>query len=80
MYGRLIGGSMSDDYNEEMTEKMSKEDKKVYGDYDAKCRAESDVHTLIEAKEIRDDADRYKKAMYCAKSKAKHMNSIVKED
>lgn len=66
------------DYYEEMDSKMSKEDKKAYGDSKAKERAESDVRTLMEAQEIKMDEKRHKMAMHCAKSKAKAMQNVTK--
>ena len=58
-------------------EKMSKEDKKMYGSMDMKYRAEEDVRTLHGAMEIKEDEDRYKMAMHCAKKKADEMNKVA---
>jgi hypothetical protein len=63
MYEPLCGGSMSDDYNEEMTEKMTKEEKKLYGDYESKCRAERDADVIMEYGEI--TGERKEMAMAC---------------
>lgn len=71
---------MSDDWNKEMTDKMSKEEKKVYGDYRTKERAECDVRTLMEGAEIKADSERMKMAMHCARVKRDEMKSIIKED
>ena len=66
------------EYNEEMTEKMSKEDAKAYGDYETQGRAEDDVHTLMRAKEIEGDKERHAMAIHCAKMKREKMNKIAK--
>lgn len=63
-------------YNEGQTEKMSDEDRKAYGDYDAKMRAESDVRTLTEAREIKKDKKRMKMAIHCAEKQMESMKNI----
>lgn len=69
-----------DDYYEKKTDEMSKEEKDMYGDYEGKMAAEEDVRTLVESVEIKNDKERYKRAMACAKHKAKSMNEVSKED
>jgi hypothetical protein len=64
------------DWNDEQTEKMSDEDKKVYGDYEGKMRAESDVRTLTDAQEIKRDKKRMKMAVHCAKYMMDAMKDI----
>lgn len=68
---------MDEDYNYEETEKMSKEDKKAYGDYEGKMKAEGDVHTLMQAQEIKADPERNQRAMHCAKMKRKELNKVA---
>jgi len=71
-------GSMDMEYNEEMTDKMSDKDKKAYGDYETKGRAEDDVHTLMRAKEIESDKERHAMAIHCAKMKREEINKVAK--
>ena len=78
MYGNTMGGSMGVEYNEEMTEKMSDGDKKAYGDYEKKMKAEEDVHTLMQAKEIEGDKQRHAMAIHCAKMKREEMSKVAK--
>lgn len=59
------------DYDEEMTEKMSPEDKKRYGDYRTKCKAECDARTLIEYGEVKADKERMKRAQMALDDKMK---------
>lgn len=70
-----------------MEEKLSKADKKAYGSMDKKYRAESDVHYLLQAREIKSDPERMKMAMHCAKKKSmdakkesKQLKNISKEE
>lgn len=65
------------EYYEERTDEMSDEDKKAYGDYMTMERAESDLHTLIEAEEIKKDPKRMKMAKHCAKTKKDAIAGIV---
>ncbi len=68
---------MCDEKNEEQSKEMSKEDKKMYGDYKGQKMAEEDVKTLVEAGEIRADSDRLKKAVHCAKMQKKYLDSVA---
>ena len=67
-----------DIYNKEQTEKMSKEDKKAFGDYNAMCRAEDDLHTLMRANEVKEDKERYNKAINYAKMEADKFKKMAK--
>ena len=65
-----------DDYYESMTEKMSAEDKKAYGDYQTKECAERDLRTLVDAEEIKADKKRMQMVKHCAKSQKAALNNI----
>ena len=67
---------MSDDYNEEMTDKMTKKEKELYGDYESKCRAEDDSRTIMEYSEIKKDKKRHEMAMACIEEKIKALKSV----
>jgi len=67
----------SDEELDEKTEAMSDEDRNAYGDYKSYMKAKGDVRCLAEAQEIRDDKERLKKAVHCAKTQKKHLDSIV---
>jgi len=71
-----MGATAMMNYGEE---KMSEEDEMAYGSMDNKYRAENDVHTLKEAKKIKEDKKRMKMVIHCAKMKAKELNAIAKE-
>lgn len=64
---------MSEDENKMESEKMSKEDKKMYGDYEGKMKAEYDVKTMAEAGEIKKDKERFKRMMHCADMQYKYV-------
>lgn len=68
---------MSDDYNERMTEQMSAEDKKYYGDYETQMRAERDAELMIEYMELKNDKKRMKMAMHCAQQKMKALKEVT---
>lgn len=68
---------MSDDYEKKMTDEMSKEEKRIYKTWSNKMRAEDDVRTLTEAKDIQDDPERKNMALACAKHKAKAMKKVA---
>lgn len=67
---------MDSEYNDEMTEKMTKDEKKLYGDYESKCRAESDSHTIMEYGTIKKDKKRHEMAMACIEEKIKALKSV----
>ena len=64
-------------YYADMTKKMSKAEKSAYGNYETQERAESDVHTLMEAEMIKKDKARHRMAMKCAKMKQHAMQEVV---
>lgn len=66
-------------YDDDMTGKMSNDDKKMFKTYANKCQAENDLATLLHVKAIREDVERYDMALACAKSKAKLMNLVARE-
>ncbi len=67
----------SDDEMEEKDSNMSKEDKKMYGDYKTQMMAEHDVKILVKAGEIRKDTERKKRAVHCAKMQKQNLDSVV---
>lgn len=67
------------DYYKEMNGKMSASDKKMYGKYENQERAEQDVRSLMEAREIKADKKRHKMAMHCARAKKQEMDAIAEE-
>ena len=66
-----------DSYYKEQTKSISAADKKTYGDYEKKEQAESDLHTLMRAKEIKADKQRMRRAMACAKEKRDELNKAI---
>lgn len=66
---------MGDDENKKETDNMSSEDKKMYGDYDGKMKAEHDVKTMAEAGEIQHDKERLKRMKHCAEMQYKYVKS-----
>jgi hypothetical protein len=68
---------MGDEENEAETDKMSKEDKKMYGDYDMKMRAEHDVSVMAEAGEIKKDVKRMAMMGHCAKMQVEYIKKAV---
>ena len=76
MYDNPIGYMNEDEVKKE-NDKMSNDDKKMYGDYEAMMMAEHDVKTLVEAGEIHMNKDRLKKAVHCAKMKKQYLDAIV---
>lgn len=66
-----------DDYYERETEKMSDEDKKIYGDYEGKMKAERDADMMMDYMEMKNDKDRMKKAMHCAKKKMTALKEVT---
>lgn len=59
--------------------KLSKEEKEYYGDMEGKYRAESDMHSLLNAAQIRKDKKRHEAAKYCMRKKQKELNAAIKE-
>lgn len=64
-------------YEEEMTDKMSKEEKKIFGDWETKCKAEGDARCLQEYQKIQADTKRKKMAVACLKYKLKEAQKAV---
>lgn len=75
----MIGVCAVSDWNEEQTEKMSDEDKKVYGDYESKMNAESDAETMIRYAGIKKDSKRRKMAVHCAQQKIKALKEVAND-
>jgi len=72
----LVGSDMH--YGNDYNGKMSKDDEKAYnGSMDMKYRAEDDVRTLMTAKEIKGDKDRYAMALHCARMKSNEYKTIA---
>lgn len=67
-----------DSYIQEMTDKMSDEDKEYYGDYDGKMQAENDADTMMRYADIKADKDRMKKALHCANKKIEELKRVTK--
>lgn len=63
------------EYAKEMTDKMSKKEKEVYGDYDGKMQAESDANTLMEYGKIQRDEKRRNAALHCIDQKLKDLKA-----
>ncbi len=57
---------MSHDYYKDETKKMSKQEKKMFGDYQGKMAAEEDLRILTEAHKIRSNDKRKRLAVACA--------------
>jgi hypothetical protein len=68
------------DYNEEQTEKMTKSEKGVYGDYNGKCQAECDARTMIEYGKIQQDEKRKKAALYSIDEQLKSLKLAKTEE
>ena len=61
-------------------DKLSKKEKEYYGDIEGKYRAESDMHSLMQAAEIKGDEKRYEAAKFCMKEKRKSMDEALKSE
>ena len=77
MYMNMNMPYMSKDETKEENKKMSKGEKKVYGDYNGKMMAEYDLEVLTEAGAIRKNPKRLRKAVHCAKMKKEALEKVV---